>query len=107
MDSIAHFKCSSIRDDTHYVHYGAIKSKIDDKAGYASGCGYFMKDKLLPGQPVSVSRFHPRSSAAPSSRPCAGQPDELCITRVGCIGLGVNDSMFYRHDNVTLVPLDY
>ena len=40
MVSITSFKSSSIQHDVNLVNDGPSLSKIDDKAGYALGCGY-------------------------------------------------------------------
>lgn len=40
------FKSSLMQRDVHFVNYGLIYSKTDDKAGYALGWGYHAIDKL-------------------------------------------------------------
>ena len=52
MVSVASFKSSSIQHDVHFVNYGPIYFKIDNKAGYALGRGYLVINRLLPKQPV-------------------------------------------------------
>ena len=42
MVSVTSFKSSSIQHDVHFVHYGPIYFKIDDKAGYALGWDYLV-----------------------------------------------------------------
>ena len=37
-----------MQHDDHFVNYGPIYSKTDDKAGYAMGRGYLVIDKSLP-----------------------------------------------------------
>ncbi len=37
--SVASLKSSSIGHDVHFINYDPIKSKIDNKAGYALGRG--------------------------------------------------------------------
>ena len=45
---VASFKSSSIQNDVHFINYGPIYSKIDDKAEYALGRDYLVIDRLLP-----------------------------------------------------------
>ena len=49
---ISNFKSSSIKHDAHFVNYGPIYCKIDNKAGYALGQRYLVTDMLLPQQAV-------------------------------------------------------
>ena len=46
MVSVSSFKSSSIQHDVHFVNYGPVYFKIDDKAGYASGQGCLVIDRL-------------------------------------------------------------
>ena len=53
MVSIASFKSSSIKPDVHFVNYGPIYFKIDDKAGYDLGRGYLVIDRSLQRRTVT------------------------------------------------------
>lgn len=44
MSSISSLKSTSLQNDIHIVNDDAIDSDIDDKAGYALGCGYIVTD---------------------------------------------------------------
>ena len=58
MVSVSSFKSSSTQHDVHFVNYGPIYFKIDDKAAYALGRGYLVIDGSLPQQAVmSCSAF--------------------------------------------------
>ena len=47
MVSISCFKSSSIQHHVHFVKYGPIYFKIDDKERYALGRGYLVIDRSL------------------------------------------------------------
>ena len=60
MVSFTSFKSSSIEHDVHFVNYGSMYLKIDNKSAYALGWGYLVTDMLLPLQAVmscSAVRF--------------------------------------------------
>ena len=65
MIAITTFKTSSIHHDVLCVNYGPIESKIEDKAGCASGRGLLVTDKSLPWR-VSSSQSDPRRKSSPS-----------------------------------------
>ena len=52
MASVSSFKSSSTQHDVHFVNYGPIYFKIDNKAGYALGWGYLVIERSLQRRAV-------------------------------------------------------
>ena len=58
MVSVSSFKSSSIQHDVHFLNYGPIYFKIDNKAGYTLGRGFLVTDRSLLQAVMSCTVFN-------------------------------------------------